>query len=237
MGCRIVKSGLDFSVANSRIDKQAAADAALETVAEPDSRPARLRSLGAEIRALRQERRLSTVALARACGVSPSLISQVERGLTAPSLEVLWAIARALDVPMGAFFQPDGDARAEPPPTESGALAAPPNAVVVRADRRKRLGLTPSLTYQLLSPDLQHRIEFVWIEYGPGEEGPVEPFTHPGEEQMVVIQGEMRIWIAGEEWLLHAGDAIAFDSRLPHRAINPGTTRALVIAAITPPSF
>ncbi|HET7092895.1 MAG TPA: helix-turn-helix transcriptional regulator, partial [Thermomicrobiales bacterium] len=130
-------------MANSQIDNQTAAREALETVAEPDSRPARLRSLGAEIRSLRQARRLSTVALARACGVSPSLISQVERGLTAPSLEVLWAIARALDVPMGAFFQPDGDARAESPASEPGAPAASPNAIVVRADRRKRLGLTP----------------------------------------------------------------------------------------------
>ncbi|HEU5431246.1 MAG TPA: cupin domain-containing protein [Thermomicrobiales bacterium] len=224
-------------MANSQLDNQARVGEQLDMTADADSRPARLKSLGAEIRSLRQARRLSTVALARACGVSPSLISQVERGLTAPSLEVLWAIARALDVPMGAFFQPDGDARAEPTAAEPGAPAASPNAVVVRADRRKRLGLTPSLTYQLLSPDLQHRIEFVWIEYGPGEAGPIEPFTHPGEEQMVVIQGEMRIWIAGEEWLLRAGDAITFDSRLPHRAINPGATRALVIAAITPPSF
>jgi transcriptional regulator with XRE-family HTH domain len=235
MGCRIVKIGLDFSVANSQIE-QRATSAPVKSLPEQDSRTARLRALGAEIRGLRQERRRSTVALARACGVSPSLISQVERGLTAPSLEVLWAIARALDVPIGTFFQEEGDGR--PEPAADAALAAtPPNAVVVRADRRKRLGLTPSLTYQLLSPDLQHRIEFVWIEYGPGEEGPVEPFTHPGEEQMVVIRGEMRIWIAGEEWLLHAGDAITFDSRLPHRAINPGKTTALVIAAITPPSF
>ncbi|HEX5499842.1 MAG TPA: helix-turn-helix transcriptional regulator, partial [Thermomicrobiales bacterium] len=154
-------------MANSQIDNQEPATEAPTHVAEPDSRPARLRSLGAEIRSLRQARRLSTVALARACGVSPSLISQVERGLTAPSLEVLWAIARAFDVPMGAFFQPDGDARSEPAVPEAAATAAPPNAIVVRADRRKRLGLTPSLTYQLLSPDLQHRIEFVWIEYGP----------------------------------------------------------------------
>ncbi|HEU0115113.1 MAG TPA: helix-turn-helix transcriptional regulator, partial [Thermomicrobiales bacterium] len=82
-------------MANIQVDKQTSPVEALETSAEPDSRPARLRSLGAEIRALRRERRLSTVALARACAVSPSLISQVERGLTAPSLEVLWAIARA----------------------------------------------------------------------------------------------------------------------------------------------
>src|SRR5688572_24558184 len=70
-----------------------------------DSRDARLRGMGGAIRALRQQRGLSAVALARAIGMSTSLVSQIERGVTAPSLEVLWAIARALQVPIGAFFE------------------------------------------------------------------------------------------------------------------------------------
>lgn len=202
---------------------------------DPGSRPARLKALGAEIRALRTDRGISSVKLARACDVSPSLISQVERGLVAPSLEVLWAIARALDVPMGTFFQ-TGE---EHPPVNDPPEGAEGGrkAEVVRASRRKRLGLTPSLTYQLLSPDLQHQIEFVWIEFGPGEEGPLEPFLHPGEEQMVVIEGRMTVWIDGEEWVLEKGDCITFESGLPHRAMNRGSRPAVVIAAITPPSF
>lgn len=203
---------------------------------EQGSRHDRLRALGGEIRSLRQGSGLSAVALARRCGVSPSLISQVERGLTAPSLEVMWAIAKALGVPIGAFFLPAESAAqgADELETDGGP---PAKAIVVRADGRKRLGLTPSLTYQLLSPDLQHTIEFVWVEFRPGEEGPLEPFTHAGEEQMVVIQGEMHVWIGDEVWQLGPGDAITFDSALPHRAGNRGTSPAIVIAAITPPSF
>jgi transcriptional regulator with XRE-family HTH domain len=200
--------------------------------AEPAAgREDRRRELGGTIRALRRERHLSTIALARACGVSPSLISQVERGLTAPSLDVLWAIARALDVPIGTFFQPGGDD--EPTFTANDR----PAAVVVRAGQRKQLGLTPSLTYQLLSPDLQHQIEFIWVEFQPGEEGPAELFTHVGEEQMVVIQGEMHFWVGGELYVLHAGDCITIDSAIPHRAGNHSDQPAIVIAAITPPSF
>jgi quercetin dioxygenase-like cupin family protein len=93
------------------------------------------------------------------------------------------------------------------------------------------------LTYQLLSPDLQHQIEFVWVEFQPGEEGPLEPFIHAGEEQMVVIQGEVHVWVGDEVWRLGPGDAITFDSAAPHRAGNRGTSPAIVIAAITPPSF
>jgi transcriptional regulator with XRE-family HTH domain len=190
----------------------------------------RRRELGGIIRSLRTERRLSTVALARACGVSTSLISQVERGLTGPSLDVLWAIARALDVPMGTFFQVDGQSPTAQPYDRASAM-------VVRANQRKKLGVTSSLTYELLTPDLQHQIEFIWVEFGPGEEGPVEPFTHGGEEQMVVIQGEMHFWVDGEEFVLQAGDCITINSSRPHRAGNRSDEAAIVIAAITPPSF
>lgn len=169
---------------------------------------------------------MSTVALARLCGVSTSLISQVERGLTSPSLDVLWAISQALDVPIGTFFQGE-------PVDETTETAA----VVVRSDQRKKLGINSSLTYELLSPDLQHQIEFIWVEFGPGVEGPLAPFIHPGEEQMVVIQGEMHFWVGEAEYVLQAGDCITLDSSKPHRAGNRGAAPAIVIAAITPPSF
>jgi transcriptional regulator with XRE-family HTH domain len=200
------------------------------------SREDRLRALGSQVRALRRDRGLSTAELVTACGVSRSMISQVERGLAAPSLELLWALARALDVPIGTFFQ-GSEADPSEPEARPPAVGGQGRATVVRAGERKRLGLTPSLTYQLLSPDLQHRIELVWIEYGPGESGPVTPFVHAGEEQMVVIQGRMQMWIAGELYPLSAGDSITFDSALPHRALNPYDQPATVIAAITPPSF
>lgn len=201
------------------------------------SREDRLQALGTEVRALRRDRGLGTAALATACGVSRSMISQVERGLAAPSLELLWALARALEVPIGTFFQ--GNQQGGDPAGQPDALlsAKPATATVVRASERKRLGLTPSLTYQLLSPDVQHQIELIWVEYGPGEAGPVTPFQHAGEEQMVVIQGEMQMWIAGEIYPLGEGDSITFDSALPHRAQNPHAAPAIVIAAITPPSF
>lgn len=201
-------------------------DRADERESPVETRQERLRDLGGIIRGLRQERRLSTVALAKACGVSTSLISQVERGITSPSLDVLWSVARALDVPIGTFFQ--GEAIEEP------AGKAP---VVVRVDQRKKLGVNSTLTYELLTPDLRHQIEFIWVEFGPGVEGPLAPFTHPGEEQMVVIQGEMHFWVDGAEYVLQAGDCITIDAARPHRAGNRGGTPAIVIAAITPPSF
>ena len=187
--------------------------------------------LGPEIRRLRGARNLTAAALARAVGVSPSMISQIERGVTSPSIEVLWAIARALDVSMGSFFQDAPSGQAD----ETGPDRA--RAVVVRAHARKRLALPNSVSYDLLSPDLKHRIEFTWAEFAPGEESPHQPYSHAGEEQMVVIEGEIHFWIDGEEIVLGEGDALTIDSGLPHRAANRSDKRAIVIAAMTPPSF
>jgi transcriptional regulator with XRE-family HTH domain len=192
-------------------------------------RDAPLDGLGGEIRQLRSQRGMSAAALARAVAVSPSLISQIERGVTTPSIEVLWAIARALDVSMGAFFQ-------ETRP-EAEAAASTQKAVVVRANARKRIALPNSVSYDLLSPDLKHQIEFTWAVFEPGEHSPYEPYSHEGEEQMVVIEGEIHFWVDGEEFVLGEGDAITIDSGLPHRAANLGTRRAVTIAAMTPPSF
>jgi transcriptional regulator with XRE-family HTH domain len=201
-----------------------------------------LQALGARIRAERKARQLSSVALARRVGVSPSLISQVERGVTAPSLDVLWRIAQALDASIGLFFQDSPsflpEAMLPSPPERDGATPEPrPRAIVVRRGARKTLGLPNSVTYELLSPDLQHRIEFIWVEFAPGQSSPVDPYVHAGEEQFVVLQGTLHYWVGGEEYVLEAGDAITFDSSLPHRGANLGNERVIVIGAITPPSF
>ncbi len=193
-----------------------------------------LRALGAEIRALRARRGLTSVMLAKQVGVSTSLISQVERGITAPSLDVLLRIARALGVSAGDLFQ-NATTPGESAPTSTRAGEA--RVRVVRACERKRLGLPTSMTYELLSPDLKHQIELIWVECQPGATSAETPHTHPGEEQVVVLQGVMHYWVDGEEYVLGAGDAITIDSRLPHVIVNRGTEPAVVIAAITPPSF
>jgi quercetin dioxygenase-like cupin family protein/DNA-binding XRE family transcriptional regulator len=204
---------------------------------------------------------LSTVQIARVVGVSPSLISQVERGLTAPSLDVLEGIARALEVSIGSLF--DGEPAALPATVTAGSahealagqgmagdgsegsdgggagaaqgMGGPARAEVVRAKRRKTLGLPGSITYELLSPDLKHQIELIWVEFAPGQRGPI--YSHEGEEQMVVIRGRMHYWVAGEQFVLEAGDCITIDASQPHGAANLDAEPATIVAAITPPSF
>lgn len=190
-------------------------------------------SIGRKMRLLRDERDMKGKELATAAGVSPSLISQIEHGTTTPSIDVLRRIASALQVPVGEFFGEQNDTLFKTTrPSQVGRSS------VVRANARKKLMLPKSnLVYELLTPDLQGTLELLWIEIGPGLPFPREPSVHQGEEADVVIKGRIHIWVDDEEYVLEEGDSITFDSSRPHRTANLDGEPAIVICAITPPSF
>ena len=89
----------------------------------------------------------------------------------------------------------------------------PPRVALVRRDARKGLRLPRSkITYELLSPDLRGQLQVQWVELAPGERAPAEGFIHRGEECYVVLQGTVRFHLGEQEFVLHAGDALTFDS-------------------------
>ncbi len=188
-------------------------------------------ALGSKVRELRTQRHMLAKELAEAAGVSPSLISQIENNVTTPSIDVLRRISAVLDVHVGEFFNQNG---------ETGASAELTSArpMLVRAGRRKKLLLPEShWVYELLTPDLQGRLELLWLEIGPGGSAPTEVSRHEGEEANVVIKGRVHIWVGDEEFALEAGDSITFESSRPHRTANLDDETAVLISAITPPSF
>jgi quercetin dioxygenase-like cupin family protein len=163
--------------------------------------------------------------------VSQSLISQVERGLASPSISTLRRIAGALDVPIAELFV-GGDDASEDESDRAG------RRLVVRRHERKGLHVPRSkVDYELLTPDLNRKIEFLWIEYEPGAITHPDPMAHPGEENAVCLEGSVVVTIDREEFVLTEGDSISFDSGRPHQVENRTNKRAVLVSAITPPSF
>jgi transcriptional regulator with XRE-family HTH domain len=188
--------------------------------------------LGQKIRALRKERKQTLTTVADGAGVSRSLISQVERGLASPSITTLRRIAAVLEVPVAALFLNDAAEQS------NGDIDRFGRPLVVRHDERKGLHLPRSgVVYELLTPDLNRKVEFIWIEYGPGDVSPSEMMSHPGEENAVCIQGSVVVIIEGDEFVLGEGDSISFDANRPHRVENRSDRRAVLISAISPPAF
>jgi transcriptional regulator with XRE-family HTH domain len=181
--------------------------------------------IGAAVRELRIAKGKTLIELARASGLSVGHLSQIERGVSNPSVKALHAVSRALDVTISWFFQP-----ADP-------ASAYERDYVVRKARRRVLSFNDGVTDSLLSPNLSRGVELILCELPPGAESGAEPYAHRGEETGLVIEGKLEIWIGDRHFVLDAGDSFAFSSEEAHRSRNPGKTTTRVVWAITPPSY
>jgi transcriptional regulator with XRE-family HTH domain len=184
-----------------------------------------LRAVGRQIRGLRRAREMTLSELAARSGLSVSYLSQVERSISNPSVIALHDIGRALDVNIGWFFAEGGQ-----PPAEEAEY-------IVRAKQRRRLPYDGGIVDELLSPSLNGDLELLISRFPPGATSGDKPYTHKGEEAGVVIAGSLELWIGERKFLLGEGDSFTFASTLPHRYRNPGRGEAVVIWAITPPSY
>jgi transcriptional regulator with XRE-family HTH domain len=176
------------------------------------------RRIGSRIRQLRKDRKLSIEQLADQSGLSIGMLSQLERGLSTPSVRSLRVLGTALAVPISWFFGPahTGD------DSESEHI--------VRIASRRALTLTPSGVYkQLLTPDRPGVIEIYELRLKPGGTSGPEFYSHRGEKAGVVLSGRLRLWIDNRSYLLNEGDSFRFSSERSHRFENDGqaTTRLI----------
>lgn len=181
-------------------------------------------SVGAQVRVLRKARKLTLEDIGRRSGVSVGLLSQIERGRGNPSFNTLAQIAHALEIPIGRLFHvPE---RTSP---------------VVRANARRSLDIhekkgSDALHY-LLTPTLTGALEAVWIEAPPGYDTSDTPFSHPGEEFGIVLEGRHEIYLDGVRHELGPGDSITYSSEVPHWYRNAGEQTVKSVWVITPPTF
>lgn len=171
------------------------------------------------IRELREHKKLSLRKLAELAHVSPGLISQVERGLTQPSLDTLRQIAKALDTPIFSLLDDSLQ-----------------HVSVVRESERMRLQSASGVQYSRISPGLG-KIEMLEGFLPPGGSSVGERWSHPAEECVVVTQGRLLVDVDTQTHSLEVGDSCYFDSSLPHAYRNPYDADVRFIVAITPPSY
>ena len=207
---------MSIRTARSRPDKETG-------LAEPDDGAAS--RAGLEIKHLRKARNLTISELAIATGLSSGYLSQIERGLSSPSVKALHSISRALGVTISWFFSGgtgDGESLRD---------------IVVRATARRTLTFENGIRDELLSPNLGRKLELLRSVFPPGSSSGAGPYVHKGEEAGFVVTGQLTLWVGDKEILLSAGDSFAFSSEEPHRYVNPGLCETVVIWAITPPSY
>lgn len=182
--------------------------------------------------------------LARQAQVSPSLISQIERGQSRPSVSTLFAIAAALDLPVDAFFRSADDAQnaattgsvQEPTGTESGADGTsqdgPQHRYLVRNKDRATIDIEGGVRWERLTPTTLDNAEFLELVYAPGAQSHTTLYRHPGTEMVLVLSGRLDIFVGFERFELAPGDSIHFPSSLPHRYVNPTDEESRAVTVI-----
>jgi len=183
--------------------------------------------LGPRLRLAREQRQVSVRELARRIGCSASLISQIERGVSVPSVGVLYSLATELETSLDHLLfgaEPRRPAAPAPGPVAPGSVASDSVAsdIVQRAGGRNIIDLASGVRWERLTPGADAMTDFLEVIYSPGGHSTDErrPLRHDGHEYGLVISGTLQANVGFESYELGPGDSIAFDSSTPHEYLN-----------------
>jgi len=177
--------------------------------------------IGERIRIRRQELGMSLRDLAEKINLTASFLSQIERDLADPSIKSLRKIADALGVPILYFL----------------AEAENPSPVVRKAERKKLLLPHARVAYELLTPDLNRKMEMFITHVNPALNNIAQPLVHPTEECIFVLEGRLVVELDDAEYNLEPGDSIYFEGTRLRGLRAAGDQEAVCVSAITPAIF
>ena len=175
--------------------------------------------VGANLRRLRVQRGLSLERLSKLSGVSRGMLGQVELGQSAPTINVLWKIARALDVSFSTLIS---------------SRAAGSTRVIPRASSKVLSSHDGAFTSRALFPfDAPRSVELYELRLAPRGFERADPHPPGTSENLVVSKGALEIAVGRETHLLGEGDAILFEADVPHSYRNPSEREAVVYLVMT----
>ncbi len=182
--------------------------------------PEALDAIGERLKEERINAGISQRELARRLGLSASLISQLESGLSKPSVGTLYAIVTELGVSLDKIIKGD-----DPPDSVTERGSGPKHqSLVVHPGERQAIDLDSGVRWEELTSESEESVDFIHAIYEvDGASTPDQSLMrHQGREYGYVISGNLGIQIEFVEYDLNPGDSIAFDSTRPHRLFNKG---------------
>lgn len=196
-----------------------AREASAHEVASADASADLTPIVGANLRRLRQKRGLSLERLARSSSVSRAMLSQIELGQSTPTINVLWKIARTLDVPFSALTTDRAAAR----------------ATVMSSGRAKVLtSHDGKFSSRALFPfDQPRSVEFYELRLAPRAVEVADAHPPGTTENLVVMTGHLSVTSAAGVHALGPGDAIMFEADVPHRYENTADVECVMYLVMT----
>ncbi len=180
--------------------------------------------VGEKIRTLRLRKSMGLVELGRHTGLSPAMLSKLERGKLFPTLPTLLRIALVFGVGLEHFFTDERKRHV---------------VSIVRKKERLRFPESPGggpVAYHFESLDFkttERKLNAFYAEFEEVSAEKLRQHQHPGIELLYLISGRLEITIASEGYQLSAGDAIYFDSSVRHgyRRLSKSSCTGVVVTA------
>jgi transcriptional regulator with XRE-family HTH domain len=192
--------------------------------------------LGQRLREAREQKNIGLRELARRLGVSASLISQIETGKTEPSINTLFSMVSELELSVNEIVFDAKQDVAVPAASSASSISArrvgrrgaqtvePADSPVVRSTGRTSISLESGVSWQRLTAQPDHNVDFLYLRYPPGSEStpPDSLMRHNGTEYGYILTGRLQVSIGFETYEIGPGDTIAFDCTQPHRFATIG---------------
>jgi transcriptional regulator with XRE-family HTH domain len=176
--------------------------------------------LCSRVRDLRRKKGWTLEEMSAACGVSRSMLSEIERGRANPTLAVAYRIALAFGMSLGDLVQiPSAIHRID-------VIRADDRAYHFRSDRSCRI--------RTLSPlPLEKAVEFYEVVLRPGGALASDPHFRGARELLTVQQGYVRVTSGDETAELHTGDSSHYPADVAHSMTNLGQEDAVLFVVVT----
>lgn len=167
--------------------------------------------VAANVKHIREQKKLTLDAAAEATGVSRSMLAQIEKGDVNPTISVLWKIANGFKVSFTMLVEKEDDtvcvvrqADTEPLKEDGGRY----------------------LNYPVFSFDEKTLFETYRIVIEKSGALSAQPHMNGAEEYITVFAGQVEITVAEDSFQLSKGDSIRFLANVPHSYRNVGAERA-----------
>jgi len=180
-------------------------------------------NVGERVKEVREKRGLSLKDVSQRTDIDVAMLSQIEGGVVAPPLGTIIRLAKALEMKMGYFISGEEDR---------------PYTIVRRDDRKvvsrydSKKAKYYGYEYESLAPHKKDRhMEPFLVTLEPAETEE-ERSTHDGQEFIFVLQGQVEVRLGEETHILDPGDAIYYDSTVPHLVKSHGKKTTKILAVL-----
>ena len=181
-------------------------------------------AIGPKIRSIRLKKKMGLVELGKHTGLSPAMLSKIERGQLFPTLPTLLRIAMVFSVGLDYFIAADRDKPVIGISRHQDRLRFP----------EKAGGKDQAYEFESLDfPAVQRLLNSYFAEFFAVAPEKLRPHQHPGAEFIYVLSGTLNLHIGDEQHTLETRDSIYFDSTVPHAYRKYGAKACCALVVTT----